>query len=285
MFGNLLGGLAFGALNVLGGQNANRTNMQISNAQMAFQEGQSEEARQFGREMVGRQEDFQRDMSSTAYQRAMTDMREAGLNPMLAYAQGGASTPMGASAASPAMSGASTRVENVLGPAVSSAMQGAKVITELEQLAAQVQQTQAQTEATNAQANLANTQAYESAARTVTEYERPELVRADRLLRDAQRGNTEAQTATERYRPGYVHAQTGVAQQSAYGQSLENERFRKYGPRGPLQNLGASAEAVGSRIREGVRAQPSPSVSPQAESAARLLRESNVLAPLWRLLR
>lgn len=36
---------------------------------------------------------FQLDMSNTAYQRAMRDMRAAGLNPILAYKQGGASTP------------------------------------------------------------------------------------------------------------------------------------------------------------------------------------------------
>lgn len=80
---------------------------------------------------------FQERMSSTAYQRSMADMRKAGLNPLLAYSKGGASTPGGAQARPGDFSKVVNSALNAAQIGLTKA-QTKKVITETELTAAQI---------------------------------------------------------------------------------------------------------------------------------------------------
>ncbi len=100
----------------LGQRSANRQNLKIAREQMAFQE----------------------QMSNSAWSRGVRDMRNAGLNPMLAFQQGGASSPGGAQAT----------MQSELGAAASSAVGAGRMASELQAIKAGIKRT-------NAEASLA----------------------------------------------------------------------------------------------------------------------------------
>lgn len=121
-YGPAVGSIASGGLNYIGQQQTNALNAAQANKQMAFQEM----------------------MSNTAYQRATASMEAAGLNPMLGYTQGGASTPGGAQAT----------MGNAMGSAVSGAQSGATALAQLGNLVSTNDNIESDTKVKEAQAAL-----------------------------------------------------------------------------------------------------------------------------------
>lgn len=78
---------------------------------------------------------FQQRMSSTAWQRGVKDMEAAGINPALAYSQGGASSPGGAMA----------QQDDVMSGAVTSAMNAKRMRQELDNMRSSKRETDART--------------------------------------------------------------------------------------------------------------------------------------------
>ena len=142
----MLGSAAFGQ------SQANKTNIEEALKDRTFQAGETKIQRDFsaGQSAINRQ--FQERMSSSAYQRSMKDMKAAGLNPMLAYMKGGASTPAGSVGTSSAASGSKARVDPLFKN--NNMMQAAMMYSQIGQIKAMTAKTMAEKNLINSKANV-----------------------------------------------------------------------------------------------------------------------------------
>lgn len=241
-------------MNMFGAGNAN-----AANANMA------REAAQFNWNSMMENQRFQERMSNTAYQRSMMDMRNAGLNPILAYSQGGATTPGGMGASMQAATMQNTM--EGLGEGISSAAQKAKDATASELNKEAAKNTASQTELNKANEVLAKSLDQKAQADAAVSAQQLHKVKEETDNVIESRKLIGAQTSS---------AAASAAQASANARltSLQADDFSARGDSTVGRNVGSVVRMLNTMVKEGGNRLANPPTS--AKQAV-----ENPSLPMW----